>query len=346
VTGTTTKADDRPLLARAEAAIDGLAEAQEALRRVREHTAAPDRGPPASVLAPGVLLSRVADAIVGGAEVPGDLALQLLAAENAERERAAGRDALRAIKVDLEQRLQSARAAGTDRALGVVRDELEDVLARTREVDGALGAVRTPEAAMAAGSEAIEAWQRLLALVDRYDQVRAAQLHLIRSELGGGGAVTDGAFARGGIFANMYDLNPELQARATHRRPADLGFTDSFMVPPWPAPDVEPGDHLGPWPTTDRPAFLRWVATSEAEAWVPTVAQLKAKVEEVAQWIRNGGPPEQTEPATPTMSGNPGLSKAAFDRERKKIRDARYQAEDEQRRAAESWQNTPGQGRG
>jgi len=238
---TTTTTETRPLLERAEAAIPGLAEAKEALRRVRERIAAPiDRGPSAGVLAPGSVLSRAAAAIVAGAAIADDLGLQVLAAEHVEQERAAQHAALQQIRADLERRVQSARASGTDQALAVVRAELEDVLARTREVDGALGAVRTPEAAMAAGPAAVARWQELLDLVGRLDTLRAAQLSLVTPELGGGGQLTEDHFRLGGMFRNIFDLTPELQARASHRRQPEVGFVDHFLA------------RLGRHPTSNR----------------------------------------------------------------------------------------------
>jgi len=75
---------------------------------------------------------------------------------------------------------------------------------------------------------------------------------------------------------------------------------------------------------------LRWLATSEAEPWVPTVAQLKAKVEQVAQWIRGGrpGPDEPGEESRAPVTVGAGLDDAARRREQRARRQDRWDGED------------------
>ncbi len=176
---------------------------------------------------------------------------------------------------------------------------------------------------MRAGSGAITAWQRLLDLAGRYDALRDAQLHLVSPLFGGGGEQTEDAFRRGGLLRNIIDIDPELQARASRRAPAPEGFVDPGMRAPWPSPDVDPGEKPGVWPTSDRPAYLRWLATGPAEPWCPTVAELGDKVREIAQWLRLGG-----QLAPPQEGASVGLDPAAWRREQRKAHLAVQEGED------------------
>ena len=324
---TTTKADERPILERAEAAIPGLEAAKAALRRVAEHIR---KGGSPAVPVPEVV-EEAADAVMAGDPIPDGLGRAVLAAQAIEQERLAEHGAMQSLRATLMRRIESAEAQHVDVALAVVRDELEAVLAAARAVDGALGDVRTPEAAMAAGSGAVDSWRTLLALVEKYDALRGAQLHLITPSFGGGGDITIGAMSLAGLFANAFDLYPDPQARAAGRPAPPQGFRDSLWAPPWPAPNVERGDQPGVWPTTDRPAYLRCVATSNAEPWVPTAAEMRAKAEEVAVWIRNGGRPEPDGPpaAMPDDTGD------AFRRERKKAMQRVQEGEEQARKSHE-----------
>ena len=313
-----TKTDERPILERALEAIPGLAEAQEALRRVSDHRVKVKA--PAAGAGP-VVLDEVANAVAAGGPIPDDLGRRVAAAERAAADGMAEVAAIQGLHDLLRQRVASARAQGIDVALEVVRVELADVLTATRTVDRALGSIQAPEAAMTAGSAAVAAWQDLLALVARYDALRDAQLELVRPYIGGGGQQTEDTFRLAGLLANAFDIDPDLQARAARRGKTPAGFSPVDLRPPWPAPlEVERASVV--WPTSDRPGYLRWLATGPAEPWVPPLAKMQAKVAEVAQWIRLGGRPE-TMPAVPA-----GLDDAARDREQRQRRQARWEGED------------------
>jgi len=140
---------------------------------------------------------------------------------------------------ELDRELQAAVAARADEIIvDHLRPAQEETLAEAAAALQATGGVVDPASASQAVREASAALERLAA---RYGAVRAARAVLVRMS---GGPVQDGR----GHYAELRNLR-------------DLWVTVGTWqerVPPWPEDPV---------------GRLRWLVTSGAEPWCPTVAE-------------------------------------------------------------------------
>lgn len=252
-----------PLLGRALDAIPGYAEHRAALNTVTDHLTALRNAPPGDVDTD--VLDAARDRILAGEAVPDDLGSRLVDVDRAAEIRKREGGALTWLRQRLiYQRDELVRQAG-DPAFAALRDELDQVLDAVRAADRTLGPAATAEAAVRAGSRQVDAWRTLLALTDRYDEIRVAQRVLTTAALG------DGYQARvliedAGLTSNLIP---------------DVDYSLTRALAPWPEPTpARDGQH---WPTTDRPAYLRWLTFSDAGPWLPTVAEAQAKRDEKRQ---------------------------------------------------------------
>jgi hypothetical protein len=293
------------ILAEALNAIPGHAELTDAIANVEAHTrtlataAVPDAA---------AITNEVYAAVVTGEQVPDDLGARLVAAEEDQRRRQAAARMLgvRAgtARHGLIGRLLNERdelvRRHTDDALAVVRDALADVIDATIEADHALGPVSSAEQALAAGTEAGAAWRDLAEQVRRYDELRSAQTEILVS------ARHERARVRpdledAGIHRDAHLIDPRWQARVAGEEPVP---DDAVLAAraPWPSPLPTRG--AGPWPTNDKPSFLRWIAVTDAvRPWVPTRSQLASQLAALEAAVTDAAAARRA-PAGPSVERN------------------------------------------
>ncbi len=162
-------------------------------------------------------------------------------------------------------RAQSIFIAGVDLILGSLQTELGALLKRVATVIPELGGATTAEQAIAADAGA--AWKRLTELADAYDGLRQAQTFvMMRGSVSLWKNVTPQFpgedHANQAFLRNVGDLWPAWRQPGMGMRRIDL----SDKATP-------PRDE--PWPTDHGPELMIWLATSDAQPWIPTGKQLR-----------------------------------------------------------------------
>lgn len=165
---------------------------------------------------------------------------------------------------------------------------MSDVLVVVQELNGA----RTPAEAIARSTES--AWRRLPELRDRYDKLRYAQ-HLVTN------------------FAFHDDLLAGVKSQYIEDELAsDLHLANlDEVLPGWRRPDHRSATNFGelgdrrPWPTDDPIAQLVWLATSDAEPWLPTATALRELRAKRQARLRKDGPKPQPPRKEPGLLNKP-----------------------------------------
>lgn len=187
---------------------------------------------------------------------------------------------LRVLASRLESHRNHVVLTGVDDGLAVLDAHLADLGDHVVVLDETLDDVRNAGDALTAGLG--DAWLALTAAVDRYDEIRDAQLELLRTTTGdkGGRSHPANELNHAGLDGNLAAYHPWWIRRAEHRADPRAAFAvgpdgDEVLPPaPWPDPVIrvlDSGVTAWRWPTTDRPAFLRWLfqPTTPARPWVP-----------------------------------------------------------------------------
>jgi len=194
---------------------------------------------------------RLIDALAAGGEVPADLGRQLHEDAMSTQYFALERQALVLAVEDVNARVSNTRAAFADTALEVLDAELHLIVAKVRDLEPALGTVRTAEQAIRKGSDAAGAWATLAGYVDDYRRLRGLQVSVTAD---GCGDHADAAalVGRVGRFANVEEHDPlrEYLATGTEVDPDEPAYADGVR-------------------------HLRWIAGTDVLAWVPSVSALR-----------------------------------------------------------------------
>lgn len=108
----------------------------------------------------------------------------------------------------------------------------------------------------------------------RYGGLRAAQRDVTERVLGQGASTTT-LLGNVGTLANMADLHPVLLEQLHPVRPW-MGETVRLeLAPIGPAPWPAPTHGWYVWPTTDRPAYLAWLANDPLpKPSIPSIGEL------------------------------------------------------------------------
>ncbi len=202
---------------------------------------------------------RLIDALAAGGEVPADLGRQLHEDAMSTQYFALERQALVLAVEDIGARLSITRAVFADTALAVLDAELHAIIAKVRDLEPALGTVRTAEQAIRKGSDAAAAWATLAGYVDEYRRLRGLQV-TVTADGHGDHADAAALVARAGRYANTEEHDPLKSYIAT-------------------GTEVDPDEP----PYADGPAHLRWIAGTDVLAWVPAVQALRAAAEATAK---------------------------------------------------------------
>jgi hypothetical protein len=283
---------------RAYAAIPNYEQLTSALTRLARHTAGltPPPDPTAE------LTAEVRDALLGGKPIPPDLGRRLTEGEDEQRRLRAeglflgvptgtsGTGLYGQLRAEREQALR----AGCDTALGVLADALAEVLTVAASADATLGGIRTAEqAAVHADTEQADAWRSLVAAVATYGDIRTTQANLL-VRAGHGDPARVARDLEDSYIRNVAEVDPYWKARIAGELEV---MNDAVLAArsPWPSPRVSRG--AGPWPTTDKPSYVRWLATSDADPWVPTRRELRRHLDALASAERAAAA-ERARPST------------------------------------------------
>jgi hypothetical protein len=288
------------VLARAYAAIPNFTELSAAIDRLRDH---------ATILASPTVptADQVADevraVVVAGQPIPDNIGARVVAAEDDQRHRQA-EAALIGFQAGSQRtgvvgRLAHERDAlirqHADDVLKFLSAELDQIIDQVADADRALGGVRTAEQAVRAGAEQSATWSQLSDLVTDYDALRAAQQQVLVLA-GGEVARVCADLEAGGYVKNSITIDPYWTCRIA----GELETTpDAEIVArsPWPSPRLTRGS--AHWPTTDKPSYIRWLATGPAQAWVPTRPALRRALERLATAEREAAA-ERARPSGPS----------------------------------------------
>lgn len=225
-----------PILERALQAIPLHAQLGTAIDSLRDHL---DALTFAELPTVDAILADLRSDLLAGEPVPADIVDRLIDTERSQLERDRALAHLRHFSGSLRDARTKWLLSHADAtpAFAVLRGELADLITETVDVDQVLGPVTTLDAALADPATAA-AWSRLAMLVQRYDALRAAQVKLTGGALGNSGPAGRTLVCRHGLV----DLSG-----------------DESDGPSWPDPRTDTW-----WPTGDRHAYLRWLATSDA----------------------------------------------------------------------------------
>lgn len=221
-----------------------------AASRDRKATAA-HRNIPAGAYKTDRAASDLAGTLAAGADVPADLGRQLWDDVRAVEQAGLARECLWQASEALKGQLAEAKREHADGALKVLHDELARVITEVRQLEPALGNVRSAEAAIDAGKA--QEWARLTACAKRHGEVRLRQ-HDVVVGAGVDRAVAGPLIERAGRVKNMLDLDPLATRIATGKEVPD-------PAPRYGGSSIE---------------YLRWLANPNVEPWVPSVKALQA----------------------------------------------------------------------
>jgi hypothetical protein len=254
----------------------------DAIEAVESHVATlpiPQTDPAAAIAA------EVRDAVVAGKPVPDNIGARIVAADDAARARRAearligvragprGHGIVGRLMAERDQLVRS----HADDALGFLADQLTDVLDAVREADQALGGIRTVEQALAATAEQGAAWRVLAEQVRRYGELRSAQTEILVAA-GHERPRVRPDVEDGGLIRDVHTVDPRWQSRIAGEEQVPDAVLAARSA--WPSP--RPTRGAGHWPTSDKPGYLRWLATGPARPWVPGRRQLAAQLDRLA----------------------------------------------------------------
>ena len=258
-----TKPDDRPLLARARAAMPGRAEIEAALSEIEAALNQINRdGQPEWA----AVDDAVADA-VAGRSIPDDLGSRVLATRSANEATGAHAEALTRLRERLHVHQREIQVRHVDRALGVVATELHQLLTQARPVLAALGNIDSADAAIKAGR--VEEWRQAGDLGAQYRQLRVVQLQLTEGALNPDNLANRDVALLVLDHGYVRDADQLDDAVGTDPRQPRVDDPQLMLTAPG-APATRP------WNTGEGNglADLRFACHRGVAAWVPTVAEL------------------------------------------------------------------------
>lgn len=287
MTTTTTTTPEDGLTQRVYAAIPDYDRYGLAIERLEKLS----KTPPPKVAGRDAILDEVRQSVLAGEPIPDDLGQRLLDADRAGDAHRAAIEALGWKRARtgtgllgelINERAELVRTH-LDTAFSVLRDELDEIITAVADIDRALGRVRSAEDVVRAPQH-LDAWHALSTLVDRYHELRVAQADFYMNH--------SGTYAPSDLMVNAGCVKNilALDAGWLNRTRSDPSRMRAGISAVWPSP-VHRDEMSSPWcwPTNDRPAYLRWLATSDAEPWLPTPDQAVNHFAEM-QKIRLGAP--------------------------------------------------------
>lgn len=170
---------------RAFAAIPGYHEAHEILAAAKRHRAVDDL-PPTFDEAQTELVEGIRHSLAAGEPVPVDVAMPLVDVERTRRALKLRDEAFVNVIESAKHDLANPSTHSIDAAFAVLSGELEQLVSDATEMIGQLEGRHTPAAAISDSQTVRQAWEQLTTAADTYDEIRAAQLELLRLKIENG----------------------------------------------------------------------------------------------------------------------------------------------------------------
>jgi len=264
MTDTSTTHDARPVLARARAAMPGLAEIEAALAGIEAALARIDRdGRPEW----DVLDAVLPDVLAGRSIIPDDLGARVLAVRKANEATGVHVQALTRLRERLHVHQRETQVRHADAALDVVSTELTAVLTVARPVLVQLGNIDSADTAIKAGR--VDEWRATGDLAARYTELRAAQLRLAEDALNPDNrADRDVALL---VVDHGYVRDADRHDDAVGTDPRQPVDHPQLMLTAAGAPAIAA---TRPWSTGSGLADLHFVCRRGVQPWVPSIAEL------------------------------------------------------------------------
>jgi hypothetical protein len=198
------------------------------------------------------LVERVHTMLSNGEDIPLDIGKPLAEAEEVDKIHGWRRYLLTlGTPTTASQFARDFLSAHTTEAYALITRELDKVAANVRKIIPALGAVRTANEAIAAGSKAVAAWQTLAENTERYESLRRLQLRTITVDFEGE-PVTPTLLALATV-REAFDVHPEWVARRH-----DVANQST---------NATPGDGSAAYSTWLRSARVGWVVEVTDDVW-------------------------------------------------------------------------------
>ncbi|WP_206499111.1 hypothetical protein [Rhodococcus sp. KRD175] len=255
------------LIDRAYAAIDGYAEATEAVKTAENWVAGLSLPPSRDVLERELHIETVAAARRGD-PMP-DVIARLQQYANSSAYVVDQRRIAAAVVADLRAEVEQVTKAGINSAYAVLRDELDDILADVRGSADALRNVHSADDAIRAG--VTEQWQSVDSLISRYEELRSAHWKLVQTE---GVELQRSIFYACGLLADHLEHEPVWVARrsssAAHTTQAPFAQAHrEWLRSARTIGALSPDGRAALWPAEVEPStWLLHIAT-HAQPWVP-----------------------------------------------------------------------------
>lgn len=206
----------------------------------------------------GAVFGKVHAAIRDGEPIPSEVTEELAGINRAQENERAVALLVNEVVRAAEHTLDMSLPVYDDPAYQILDDELQQLVKRVKALLPDLGGATTSSDAIANGTDAVDAWRNLAALVDGYHEIRTVQFEILPRELNfWDRLLTTGhyrdALAVHPFFAEKLARN----ARDAYSNTAPVALLPLSGEQSW-------------WPSdVDRPtALLRIVST--ATPWVPT----------------------------------------------------------------------------
>lgn len=192
-------------------------------------------------------------------------------------------DGLVAVARALQDEARTRQRNGADRALGVLRDELADVLEHAAAVTSDLDVADSADEAIAAG--VADQWGQARRLAAGYQEIRHVQAVVIA-----------GTFEQRDAEAHHPRATLRTALPSTHRLVLTHGTVRDFATR-YPGGYIAPDEPIGggsitqvdtrdapqptalPWATGDGVTDLKWLVKNSHVVWLPTIAELRAMVQ-------------------------------------------------------------------
>jgi len=258
-----TKPDDRPLLARARAAMPGRAEIEAALSGIEAALSRLDRdGRPEW----SAVDDAVAAVLAGEAIDLDDLGSRVLATRGENEATGAHAEALIRLRERLHVHQRQIGVRHADAALKVLSTELDAVLTMSRPVLARLGNINSGDAAIKAGL--VDEWRTAGDLGARYTEARAAQLRIVEAAMNPDNLADRDVALLVTDHGHVRDADQHDDAVGTD--PRQPRVDPQFML-------TTPGATAiatRPWNTGNGLADLRYACRRGVAPWVPSIAEL------------------------------------------------------------------------
>jgi hypothetical protein len=242
--------------------VDGALEIDDlhdALRRVEQAATAP-----AVVSAPMVdPLDAAQAAVLDGGDVPDTLGDEMFATQQAQQASARQAAACHELMRRLHRERTDRRRSNADRGLAVLADALAEILTEGPGVLAEIADVDDAETAIRDGKA--EAWRRAKELADQLAELRALQLDLVADTLE--------PPAPPSMSARPLPSQP---SQSTIRTVRTYGAVRDYA-------EWWDGERYLPWEADDRLEALRWTCSDDADAWLPSTAELRAAIDDARQ---------------------------------------------------------------